>query len=63
MYRQREGEGTGSKLTLDVFNDVTVLGSVANGAIAPGGKNAEAFRFAQEDPHAADTSCRHRRNP
>lgn len=52
-----------SKLTLDVFNDVTDLSSVANGAIAPGGNNAEVFRFTQQDPHAADTFCRHRRNP
>ena len=28
IYRQREGEATGSKLTLDVFNDATDLGSV-----------------------------------
>ena len=44
-----------------VFNDVTDLGSVANSAIAPGGKNAQAFCFAQVGPHAAVTSCRHRR--
>ena len=46
-----------------VFYDVTDLGSVANSAIAPGGKNAQAFCFAQVGPHAAVTSCRHRRIP